>query len=172
MVSLGEMWREGHLRAAQEHLATSIVRTILGDLLRGSEVALTAPAIVVVTPAGQLHEIGALLAAATAASEGWKVIYLGTNLPAEEIAGAAAQARARAVALSIVHPSDDPRLPAEIEKLRRYLSNGVAVLVGGRSAAQYVETLQAIGAVLIPDLPSFRMELEHLRTGHTLHRQE
>jgi MerR family transcriptional regulator, light-induced transcriptional regulator len=165
MVRLGDHWRGGKLRVAHEHMATSTVRTVLGDLLRGSEAGSAAPEIVVATPSGQVHEMGALMAAVTAASEGWKVTYLGPNLPAEEIAGAAAQTRARAVALSVVYPSDDARLAAEIERLHRYLPDEVALLIGGRSAAAYVEALNTTRAILIPDLPSLRTRLENLRRG-------
>jgi MerR family transcriptional regulator, light-induced transcriptional regulator len=163
MVRLGDLWREGKLRAAHEHMATGMVRNVLGDLLRGAEAGEAAPGIIVATPAGQVHEIGALMVAATAVSEGWRVTYVGPNLPAEEIAGAAEQTHARAVALSIVYPSDDPRLPAEIDKLRRYLPDEVTLLVGGRSAGNYISSLDAIRAVLVSDLPALRIQLERLR---------
>ncbi len=164
MIRLGGLWREGQLRIAQEHLASGIVRTMLGDLLRGREAIDSAPVIAVATPAGQLHEIGALMAAVTAATEGWRVIYLGANLPAEEIAGAVTEIHARAVALSIIYPADDARLAAEVDRLRNYLPDGVAVLVGGRSAENYRSILDSIGVVIAPDLHSLRLTLENLRT--------
>ncbi|NIP80239.1 MAG: transcriptional regulator, partial [Gemmatimonadetes bacterium] len=43
----------------------------------------------VATPAGDRHEIGALLVAAAALGTGWDVVYLGADLPASEIAVAA-----------------------------------------------------------------------------------
>ena len=57
----------------------------------------------------------------TAANLGWQVTYLGASLPAAEIAGAAQQRRARAVALSLVYPEDDPRLAGELTRLRESL---------------------------------------------------
>ena len=77
--------------------------------------------LVVATPAGQIHELGALLVGAAAANLGWHVTYLGASLPAAEIAGAARQNRARAVALSLVYPEDDPRLEGELTRLRESL---------------------------------------------------
>ena len=74
-----------------------------------------APVLVVATPSGQLHELGALLVGAAAANLGWHVTYLGASLPAAEIAGAALQNRARAVALSLVYPEDDPTLEDELD---------------------------------------------------------
>ena len=165
MVRLGDLWREGQLRVAHEHLAEGIVRTILGDLLRAGGAIDSAPEIVVATPAGQHHEIGALMAAVTAASEGWRVMYLGADLPAEEIAGSVAESHARAVALSIVYPADDPHMATELERLRKYLPDQVAVVVGGRSAGSYRHILDSIGAVLTPDLHSLRLTLENLRTA-------
>jgi hypothetical protein len=75
------------------------------------------------------------------------VAYLGPSLPAEEIAGAARQNRARAVALSLVYPSDDPHLEPELAKLRSALDDRTALLVGGRAASAYGGMLDRVGAV-------------------------
>ena len=164
MQNIGELWREGALRIMHEHLASAIVRTLLGGLVTAVGLPPTAPHCIVTTPAGQWHEIGALIVASVASTEGWRVTYLGPNLPAEDIAAAAQQHHARAVALSIVYPPDDPHLPQELARLRQYLSPQVAVLVGGRAAAGYQESLQRIGAILPSDLAEFRVHLEALRT--------
>ena len=115
---VGERWRRGVLRIAQEHLATAVIRTFLAGIMQRARVDEQAPNLVVATPTGQLHEIGALLAAAAAATEGWRVTYLGSNLPSEEIAATALHSGARAIALSIVFPDDDLRLPQEVAQLR------------------------------------------------------
>src|SRR5262249_15318193 len=114
MERVGECWRDGSMRIMHEHLASSILRTVLGSLGNRFDPDPRAPYLIVTTPPGQLHEMGALIAASTAASEGWHVIYLGPSLPAEEIAAAARQNRATAVALSILYPADDSRLNQEL----------------------------------------------------------
>jgi methanogenic corrinoid protein MtbC1 len=164
MVTIGDCWRDGSLRVMHEHLATAVVRTILGSFQEATlDTATSAPAIVVTTPAGQLHEIGALMAASTAASEGWAVTYLGANLPSEDIAAAAQDTHARAVALSLVYPADDPHTEHELAKLRRCLAPDLSLMVGGHAAAGYGEALTAIGAVHVPDMPDLRVRLETLR---------
>jgi methylmalonyl-CoA mutase cobalamin-binding subunit len=165
MQKLGELWREGSLKVVHEHLASAAVRTFLGNLRGNFEVSETAPTIVVTTPAGQQHELGALIAAATASSEGWRVNYLGPNLPAEEIAKAAQESGAKAVALSLIHPADDPRADEELRRLRRCLSEDTAILIGGRAAESYGATIDAIGAERLQDMLSFRAKLERIRTG-------
>jgi methylmalonyl-CoA mutase cobalamin-binding subunit len=89
---------------------------------------------VVASPAGQLHELGAVMAASAATNAGWSVTYLGPNLPAAEIAGAVRQREARAVALSLVYPADCDWLLDELRRLRCALPTGVTLLVGGRAA--------------------------------------
>ena len=161
---VGEMWRKGTLRASHEHLVSATVRNLLSTMISPPTDA-DAPALVATTPAGQVHEFGALLAAATAASEGWNVTYLGPSLPAEEIAAAAARCQARAVALSVVHPGDDSRLAQELQGLLRLLPRGTSLLVGGRAVRGYAAALEAAGARILDDLAALRGELERLRTA-------
>ena len=115
---VGDLWRNGTITAAHEHFASAVIRIFLGHAAQPFADAETAPVLVVATPGGQLHELGALLVGAAAANLGWHVTYLGASLPAAEIAGAARQNRAVAVALSLVYPEDDPRLGAELARLR------------------------------------------------------
>ncbi len=164
MEALGYKWHEGSLRIMHEHLASAVVLTFMGNLPNGMDDATTAPKLIVTTPLGQLHEIGALIVASTAAADGWRMTYLGTNLLEEEIAAATQQQLAHAVALSLVYPADDPRLYQELTALRRYLGADVEVLVGGRGSIGYTDVLTAIGAVHFDDLAPFRAYLETIRT--------
>lgn len=162
---IGEDWREGDVRPAQEHMASAVMRTFLGRTLAAFQPPAQAPRLIVTTPIRQLHELGALIAAVTAASEGWRVLYLGANLPAEEIAGAAYQSHAGAIALSIVYPPDDPTLAQELDTLRRSVGPEMSLLVGGRASANYTIALQSVGAIRITDMSALRRTLESLRVG-------
>jgi methylmalonyl-CoA mutase cobalamin-binding subunit len=150
-----------------EHFTSAVVRTLLGSLHLAPDLADTAPHLIVTTPAGQFHEIGALCVASIASVDGWRVTYLGPNLPTEDIAAAVQQDHARAIGLSIMYPPDDPHLPQELGKLRRYLPSDVTIFVGGLSSASYQESLDRLGVVRPRDLQEFRRYLEALRTGHT-----
>lgn len=160
---IGELWREGDLRVAHEHMASAVIRSILSSIRDGSELSETAPRIIVTTPVGHIHEFGALLAANTAGSEGWHVVYLGPNLPAGEIAGAALEVGAKVVALSLIHPPNDARVAAELRELRKGLGSDIAIVIGGRASASYSDALRDVGAVRVEDLSAFRSALEKLR---------
>lgn len=159
---VGRAWEEGEVSPAQEHLASRVVSRTLAWVLDAFRSEPSAPLIVVATPRGQRHELGALLAAATAAARGWRIAYLGGDLPGEEIAGAARATDAQAVGLSIVYPSDDPSMAAELRALRAGLGPGTAVLVGGAGAEGYAGVLEEIGGRRLDDYPALRAELEVL----------
>ncbi len=132
MEQVGARWRHGTMDPAQEHLATAAVRGFVGGFV-GFPTPASGPVLVVTTPAGQHHELGALLAAAMAAAEGWRVVYLGPNLPIASIARAATRAEARAVALGITYPEASPNLVAELRALLEALA-GIHLILGGRGA--------------------------------------
>ncbi|MGE5230788.1 MAG: MerR family transcriptional regulator [Deltaproteobacteria bacterium] len=159
---IGRGWRDGRLGIAHEHFASAAVRRVLGWILRTYEVSGTAPRVVVATPAGQRHELGAMLAAAAAAAEGWGVTYLGADLPAEDVLAAARQSRARAVALSALHPPDDAALIGYVTELRRGLPAEVRLLIGGPAAMAHRKALTARSAVVVEDLGEFRLVLRSL----------
>lgn len=162
---IGEAWREGHLKVVHEHIASAVIRTYLCQAARPHTLHPSAPVLLVTTPAGQLHELGAALVAAAATSHGWRVTYAAPALPAEEIAAAAIHHGVFAVALSLVHPEDDPMLPAELRRLRRLLPQAVHLLVGGRAAGAYRSVLVEIGAAEIATLEDLTAALGQLRQG-------
>jgi len=161
--TVGELWRNGAITAAHEHFLTASLKVFLGNAAGQFATSSVAPFIVIATPAGQLHELGAVMINAAAAQLGWRTVYLGASLPAAEIAGAAVQAKALAVGLSIVYPEDDPNLPNELISLRSFLPAGVAILSGGRGAAGYKDALSRIGAIQPGDLDAFSQQLDALR---------
>jgi methylmalonyl-CoA mutase cobalamin-binding domain/chain len=162
---IGDQWREGRLTSAQEHFASACIGRFLAESARPFAWTAAAPRLVVATPSGQLHELGAAIVAAAATDLGWRVTYLGASLPASEIAAAAVQSSARAVALSIVYPEDDPNLPKELESLRRCLLPGTPILAGGRAAAAYADTLAHIHALRASDITELYHHLDSLRAS-------
>jgi len=163
MERIGDLWRKGEMRISHEHLASQAVRTFLGSLLASQKTFPGAPHVLVTTPSDQVHEIGALSAAVTAASEGWNVTYLGPSLPSEEIAGAVLHNGSKALILSLIYPESDPLVARELLKLRRYLP-GTPIIVGGRARQSYSQVLSEIGAVVVNDLYGVRTVLESIRT--------
>ncbi|MFT5316072.1 MAG: DNA-binding transcriptional MerR regulator/methylmalonyl-CoA mutase cobalamin-binding subunit [Candidatus Krumholzibacteriia bacterium] len=149
MEYIGAGWRSGSLRISNEHMASTVVTAFLVAINSRYQVMPGAPLVVVATPAGQVHEIGALLATSQAYESGWDVLYLGANLPAEEIAAVAAKRGARAVMLSLVFPTADPGVGAQLRVLRELVGPDFPVIVGGKGAASYDMVLKEIQARVV-----------------------
>jgi DNA-binding transcriptional MerR regulator/methylmalonyl-CoA mutase cobalamin-binding subunit len=165
MWRIGDEWEHGTLTPVHEHLASVVVRRFLTELMARLEPDHQAPAIVVATPTGQQIEIGALLVAVSAAAEGWRVKYFGTDLPAAEIAAAANGTAARAVAISLGHDTQDPRLVPELESLAKAIAGRATLLIGGRAARSHHLLIRRLGAVTHPDLAGLRQWLRTARAA-------
>lgn len=164
---IGRGWENGELSIAEEHAASAVIREVLFLNSRPYAESSSAPGIVITTPAGQLHELGAALVSSIARRRGWKVTYLGASVPAEEIVRAVVRTHSLAVGLSIVYPADDPLLPDELRRLKRLLPAHVGLLLGGRSAMAYCQLAEEIGAVIPTDFDGFKAGLEMLREKAT-----
>jgi MerR family transcriptional regulator, light-induced transcriptional regulator len=156
---VAERVRGGTLSASHRHLTLAVLRRVLDHVTSVATSPHASPGLVVTTPSGQPQELGALVAAAAAAAEGWRVVYLGPGLPAEDIAAAAAQTRARAVALSLGEAPGDRVIPRELRRLRAALPPGVAILVEGAATDVNHAVLGEIGASVLPDLRALRARL-------------
>lgn len=131
---IGARWESGELCVASEHAASAMLRTQLGALLTAQSVD-ARPPVICTTPAGELHELGALLAAVVIAMHGRRAVYLGANLPAAQIAQAVRLSKARSVALSIVGLEAE-RAEQEVRTLCQTLPEDVEVLLGGRRVGE------------------------------------
>jgi DNA-binding transcriptional MerR regulator len=149
---VGRRWADGRLRVAQEHNASSLLRSLVGGLLATYPRSKGAPTMVLTTPTGELHEFGALLAALVAQSMGWNALYLGPNLPVDDMLHAVRRPRASALALSLV-TTESPDVSADLDRLVRELPREIALLVGGSAVGRYpvlearALTLPTLGAL-------------------------
>jgi len=152
LVHVGQMWHEGRLGISHEHLVSAVVRTFLGNVVGSSLLDAEAPVMLSTTPTGAMHEFGALMVSATAAARGWRAVYAGPNTPAADIATGAKINGARLVALSLIFPPGDPEIRRQLIQTRQLLDDKVTLVVGGRSAESYRDTLDEQGIRIIRDL--------------------
>lgn len=131
LTRVGTAWETGRVGPAHEHLGTVTIRRFLEWAIGNVEVGEGAPVLVAATPAGERHELGALLSALSGAAEGWKCFFLGPDLPAREIVAAALKLEAEVVALSGVDPRLKGTFSDEVLKVRGRLPADVHLVVGG-----------------------------------------
>ncbi len=130
LVEIGDRWHAGRLAIAAEHMASSILRNLLGACLRLPASAAHAPPVLFTTPSGERHELGTLMAAVTAVDAGGHPVFLGGDLPVSDVVESVASIGAAAVALGVCHP-DGTNLFATVEQLRAAVPRRVELWVGG-----------------------------------------
>lgn len=155
--------RGGTLGSVHRHLALAVLRRVLDHVVAAATSPLSSPDLVVATPSGQPQELGALVTAAAAAAEGWRVTYLGPGLPADDIAEAATRIGARAVAVGLGAAAGDRAIPRELRRLRALLPPGVAILAEGAAADAHRGVLAEIDADAPGDPALLRARLRALR---------
>jgi MerR family transcriptional regulator, light-induced transcriptional regulator len=151
LTEIGERWAHQEFGIAQEHVATHLIRNLLSSLIRLYPPDAMAENIVMATPQGERHEFGLLLAALYAATRGWRVVYLGTDLPAAEIARTVKLTRARVLALSLVNPMTN-QVHQELLSIAQQTPAIARVWLGGQEAIAHRELIERLDWILIRDL--------------------
>jgi len=130
---VGQRWALGQLGIAQERLLSSLLRARMIAILnpRPSE---RGPRLLFATLPGEHHELGLLIAALIAYGAGAPLLYLGTDLPARDLATLANELGAKAVALSCVDSGLADGALAHIAELVAALGSDIDVWVGGAQA--------------------------------------
>ena len=141
--SVGDLWADGGLPIASEHLASEVIlHALKGGLrmIRGGGARVVSGCL-----PGERHEWGLLATLAMLQEDGWRIHYLGPDLPVSELAKAAWKLSARAVALSGSDPAVvRDALPA-LAALPGKLPPGSAAAIGGGGVEAHAAVLRGYG---------------------------
>ena len=159
---VGERWHRGELAISQERLISTVVRRHVGLMLDAYDRNARRPPIVFATLPGERHELGLLTSAMMCASRGFKVHYLGPDLPAVEIACFAREVGAVVVALSVVLLDRLPEVPQQLVELADNLPPDTAIWLGGAATLTLPRELLPPRCVVLSDNAELEQRLELL----------
>lgn len=164
---LGRMWHLTEISVAEEHFATATTLIAMSQIApMAVRKAANGRAVLAATVAGNAHEVGVRMVADRFEWEGWRVVYLGPNVPAEDLASAAVDFGVDAVALSASLTEHLESLGRAIAAVRA-AARDVCVVVGG-AALQGDGVLAArLGADALAADPedAIRIATAHRRGG-------
>ncbi|MBM4376121.1 MAG: MerR family transcriptional regulator [Deltaproteobacteria bacterium] len=142
--SVGEGWAEGRVSIAQEHFVTSFCRErFLAMLMQIGGARGSGPHAVCTTYPGDLHELGILGVSVLLALSGWRITYLGPNLPATELHKTGRTLRPDWVCTSLVMPVASSDLEAYIQMVRDLLPKRTWLAIGGAGTKGYAGPVPA-----------------------------
>ncbi|MGA3370969.1 MAG: MerR family transcriptional regulator [Terracidiphilus sp.] len=163
MQSVGERWEGGTLSIAQEHMTSSILRNLLGGLVRLGTSSTPSRRILFATPSGELHEFGILAAAMLAVADGFEVLYLGPSLPALEIVAAAERTSPRAVVVGIKASEPTQATFEELRILAVKLPKAVELWLGGSNVKTALSSIGNARTIALEDFSELEEHLARLK---------
>jgi len=131
---IGDLWRENRVSVAQEHLATAIanlaVTSLYSDLPRPP---LTGRRALVACVGGELHDLGARMAADSLEMAGIDTQYLGASVPTDSLVAQARDQQPDLIVLSMTMSFHLHALRDAVARLREELGDRLLLAVGGRA---------------------------------------
>lgn len=132
--AIGEAWGRGEIGVRHEHLLTDRVGAILGALRLRHEARARGPQALFTTLPGESHSLGLQMAALTFALAGWRVVYLGAQVPLDELATIGRELPVVAVGVSAA--SLGAPVAGAIRRLRAQLPDATTLVTGGAGAPE------------------------------------
>lgn len=136
MQHIGEEWECGDASVGEEHRATGLVYevlTLLRDTLPGPALPDGAPRLLMVCAPGEEHALPSRMAAERFLDAGWRVDYLGANVPASDTTHQLVRTNAAALGLSVTASAAGAR--AVLREVTTSAWRG-AIVVGGALAGR------------------------------------
>jgi methanogenic corrinoid protein MtbC1 len=131
LFEVGKGWEEGRLQIRHEHFASECVTDVLRELREPFDRQASGPRVALATLPGDLHEGGLLMASVVLALRGYRVLYLGTDTPVEQIVETARDGAVDVVTLSISSTVPRSRAEKSVDALREALPARVPLWLGG-----------------------------------------
>lgn len=152
LIEIGEMWLDGRVSVAVEHFASSFVRSRLANLFHSSPHSAQGPLVLVGCAPEEYHELGAMFLALFLRRTGYRVVYLGQNVPMDSLQGMIRAMKPDAVCISATRAET----AASLYSLREFLDDlereqGSAPLLsyGGQVFNKFPHITQRLGGVYL-----------------------
>lgn len=133
LYAVGELWEQGKISVASEHLATAISEGLLNlcypRLFAMPRKGLIA---VVASTASEQHQFGAKMVADVLELHGWRAHFLGANTPLPDLLDLLRQVKPDVVALSLTLYSNLPALIQTATAIRAEFAT-LPIIVGGQA---------------------------------------
>lgn len=142
MHRIGTDYHAGVLSIGDEHRMTHLVRDLLVRLHFEVEPSPDAdrPVAVVGCARAEVHELGALMSRVLLESAGWRVVYLGLNVPTEEFARQQQQHAAALVCIAMTPPIGTPEAVVMADVLTHLYDDRhpYRLVFGGRAVSETI----------------------------------
>lgn len=161
MWRIGELWEQGAISVADEHLATALTHQVMAGIYGPSLGHEVMPGrIMLAAVEREHHALGLRMAADVIELEGYETVYLGADVPIDDLLGAIATRAPDLIALAATMPHSTAALEDAIAEIRR-ADPSLVVLFGGQGAGARRQSEEAVFIPTLEELlPAVSVALE------------
>ena len=147
LIDLGERWAKTEGSIAEEHFFGAFMRNKLGARFHHRHKSTTGTKLLVCCLPDEHHEIGVMLFSLAAHDHGFRLVYLGPNMPLGELALTARRADCDGIVLSgSLNPAEE-LLASDLPRLAQQAD--CPVFIGGQSSVRHSHAIESAGALPI-----------------------
>ncbi len=163
--TIGELWHEGALSVAQEHLATNAVGAVTRGIARMVQPAGDLPMVLLACFEDEDHDLGMHGVSIRLASWGIRSVDLGARVPPKALADAVQRLNPNGVGLSLTFAPDVARARALADAYAD-VCEGLPWFVGGAAAPVVAPRVLLRGGIVVEgDLNTAKTEIERSLRG-------
>jgi len=151
LIEIGERWHRGEINVTHEHFATTYLQQRLAVFLRTVPTTTGGPLIWIACPPKEEHEIGALMLTLYLRRAGYRVQYLGKNLPIDDLIADVQRYHPALLLLSAATEEAANQLTELTALLSALPSKTLTIGYGGRAFQEHPTLRNQIQALYLGD---------------------
>jgi DNA-binding transcriptional MerR regulator/methylmalonyl-CoA mutase cobalamin-binding subunit len=160
LITLGKRWESSEGSIAEEHFFGAFMRNKLGARFHHRHKKTSGKKLLVCCLPDEHHEIGVMLFSLAAHDHGYRIVYLGPNMPLQELATTARRAGCDGIVLSGSVTPQQALLARELPRLVN--ATECPVFMGGASSVHCSDAIGQAGALpLGTDIRTSMKRIEH-----------
>jgi MerR family transcriptional regulator, light-induced transcriptional regulator len=145
-IEVGRLWHLNEVSVAEEHLLTSTTQRLMSVLAhRAPRKPDRGHTVIAASVAGNAHDMGIRTIAYLMEFEGWRTIFLGSDMPRSELPAAIKFYNADVVLLSIALSTQLRTLKRTVKDVREVCGPTVKIMLGGHGLNSVPDLWKEIG---------------------------
>lgn len=158
LVRIGIMWGINEVNPAQEHFISNLIRQKIISTINELPTPISDQRFLLFLPADELHEISLLMANYLVRSYGFKSIYLGQDVPTQDIIDVAKQFKPQHMLGIFTTPKSQEELTGIITSIKESQPSGQLIVAGSQAYG-----LSIPGVLNVQDMNLFNDYLQSIK---------
>lgn len=144
---IGRLWHLGDVTISEEHLVTATTQRAMSVLSNaGSDIAPNGKTIVAAAVAGNAHDVGLRAVADLFQMQGWRAIFVGSDIPAGELPNTLTYFEGDVLLLGATLSTQIQKVAETIRLIRDRCERDVKIIVGGAAFDEAPDLWRRVGS--------------------------